>query len=371
MTSSSTARRPRGVVKISGQPAIPLSMHVVSNSHFQCDTFSFTMAAFEADGGFDLAFWGGLPAGAQAELSIGFLQEGDDVRAVPSQLQQLIFGQIDDVSVDLGQGVVTLSGRDLTALLIDNKVAKLYANQTASQIVTDLAGQVGLSTDITATKTPLGQYSRSQYTECRHDAPMWDWITTLAEAEGFDAYVTGRTLYFGPPKADNSKPYEISFSRDQMTGTQNLSIEDLQLKKALTLAKDITVTVISYDRGKKIPIKAVAKRQGAAKAASTSFRQGSTSQNYTIRRPGLTQQQALQLAQKTLADLSLHERTFSGTLPDDDGTLTSRSKVNISGTDTDWDQSYFIDTVTREFNFGQFETTITAKNHQVESQPDI
>lgn len=370
MTSNSTARRPRGLIKISGKPTIPLSMHVVSNSHFQCDTFSCTLAIYDDKAGFDLAFWGGIPAAAQAELSIGFLKDGDDVGQAPSQLQQLIFGQIDDVTVDLGQGTVSLSGRDFTALLIDNKVAKTYTDQTASQIVTDLVGQVGLTPQVTATKTPVGQYSKEQYSACKHDAPMWDWITALSEAEGFDAYVTGRTVYFGPPKADNSTPYSISFARDQMTGTQNLSVEDLQLKKALSLAKDITVTVLSYDRGKKAPIKAVAKRQGAAKSASTSFRQGSTSQNYTIRRAGMTQQQALQLAQKMLADLSLHERTFTATLPEDDGTLTSRSKVNISGTDTDWDQGYFIDTVTREFSFGQFSTSITAKNHQVESQPD-
>lgn len=368
--SNSSARRPRGIVKIGGQSSIPLSFHVVNNSHFQCDTFSFTMAVFDKAAGFDLGFWGGLAAGTEAEILLGFLQEGDDVGAKPSQLQSLISGQIDDVTVDLGQGTVSLTGRDMTALLIDNKVAKLYSNQTASQIVTDLAGQVGLTPQVTGTKTPIGQYSKAQYTDCRHDAPMWDWVTTLAEAEGFDAYVTGRTLYFGPPQADNGKPYPISFSRDPMTGLENLSVEGLELKKALTLAKDITVTVISYDRAKKHPIKAVAKRQGSAKSASTSFRQGVTSQNYTIRRSGLTQQQALELAQKTLADLSLHERTFSATIPEDDGTLTSRSKARVTGTDTDWDQDYFIDTVTREFSFGQLDTRITAKNHQVESQPD-
>lgn len=367
MTDSS-GRRPRGVVKIGGQSTLPLSFRVVNNSHFQCDTFSFSLEAFQQPDGFDLTYWGSAGGGTQAEVLIGFLQDGDDEDAMPSDLQSLVLGQIDDVSLDLDTGTVSLTGRDLTAMLIDTKVTQTWPDQTASQIVTKLAGIAGLIPQATATTLPTGKYSKGQYDALRRDVPMWDMITTLAEMEGFDAYVNGRTLYFGPAQADGD-PYVITYSRDQSSIAVNTSAVDVKLKRSLTLAKDISVTVISYNRAKKTPIKAVAKRQGAAKSASTSFRQGSTSQNYTLRRTNLTQAQAQQLAEKTLADLSTHEKTFSAVIPDDDGTLTSRSKARISGTGTDWDTDYFIDTVTREFEFGQFDTTITAKNHQIESQP--
>lgn len=371
--SQSTGRRPRGIVKINGKQTLPLKFHVLSNSHFQCDQFSFTLEAFQQPDGFGMEFWGGDGAkGCQAEIFIGFLESGDDEDATPSNLQSLLLGQVDDVEVDMDGGEVHLAGRDLTALLIDTKISQTWPDHTASQIVTDLAGQAGLAPQVTATSTPTGSYSKGQYAALGRDVPMWDLITYLAEQEGFDAYVTGRTLYFGPPQADtDSSPLSLSYSRDAQTGAINISSESLKLKRALTLAKDLTVTVLSYDRGKKTPIKAVAKRQGSAKSASTSFRQGSTSQNYTIRRAGLTQAQALQLAQKMLADLSDQERTIEAEIPTDDGTLTSRKKARVTGTDTSWDTDYFIDTITREFGFGEYRCTITGKNHQVESQPDL
>lgn len=365
--SDSTGRRPRGVVKIGGKQTLPLAFHVVNNSHFQCDTFSFQVEAFQQPDSFGLDFWG-RTGPVEVELLIGFLQPGDDEDAMPSDLQSLVLGQVDDVSADLDTGTISLTGRDLTALFIDTKVTQTWPDQTASQIVTDLATKAGLTPQVTKTSLPTGKYSQGQYDALRRDVPMWDMITTLAEMEGFDTYVTGRTLYFGPPQSVGD-PYVITYARDQSTNAVSTSTEDLKLKRALTLAKDLTVTVISYNRTKKTPIKAVAKRQGAAKSASTSFRQGSTSQNYTLRRTNLTQAQAQQLAEKTLVDLSTHEKTFSAIIPDDDGTVSSRTKARLTGTGTDWDTDYFIDTVMRDFEFGRYETSITAKNHQIESQP--
>lgn len=365
---SSQGRRPRLMVKIGGQQTVPLGAEVVNNSHFQADTFQVTLEAWQQPDGFGLDFWD--QAGTtQVEVLFGTLDDGDDENAVPSDLSSLILGSVDDVDVQTDDGNIVITGRDLTGTLIDNKIAQSFPDQTASQIVTTLAGQFGLTPQVTATKTPTGSYSNDSYSSSRRDIPVWDYITFLAEQEGFDAFVTGNALYFGPPVADSATPFAITVSQDQTSNAVDISTETLKLKRSLTLAKDITVTVISYDADKKVPIKAVAKRQGSAKAASTSFRTGAVSQNYTIRRAGLTQQQAQNLAQNTLNDLSQHERTIEFTNPFD-GTLTSRTKATVSGTNTGWDTSYFIDTVTRRYAFGTLTMTATAKNHQVESQPD-
>lgn len=365
---SSEGRRPRWVAKIGGKQTIPLSAEVVNNSHFQCDTFRLELEAWQQDEGLGIEFW--ADAGdTQVEILFGTLGPDEDADAIPSDLKSLIIGNVDDVEVRTETGVIALSGRDLTARLIDNKIAKTWPDHTASQIVTDLAGQVGLNPKVTATKTPVGKYAKDSYTALKRDVPMWDYITMLAEAEGFDAVVQGNDLYFGPPLADSKKPVEISVSRDAQTNLVNISSETLRLRRSLTLAKDITVTVLSYNAGKKQPIKAVARRQGSQKAASTSFRTGKVSQNYVIRRAGMTQQQATDLAEKTLADLSKHERTieYSDVV---DNTTTSRTKVRVTGTNTSWDTDYFIDTVTRTWGFGRHTMDVTAKNHQTESQPN-
>jgi phage protein D len=357
---TSEARRPRGFVKLNGQTVPVLSFRTVENAHFQCDTFQFEIGLWP-DG---LEAWGGDSSGIMAEVMLGFLQPGDTADAMPP-LDSLLIGEIDDVDADTIGGTVTLSGRDLTGRLIDSKVSETWPDRTASEIVTDLAGKAGLSPKVTATKVPVGKYAKDQYAALGRDVPIWDLISTLAQAEGFDAYVKGTTLYFGPAEADDGDPLEITLKDGQPIEGNVLS---LNLKRSLTLAKDITVMVISYSPRKKTPIKAVAKRQGAAKSASTSFRTGKTSQNYTIRKPGLTQQQADDLAKKTLKSLSEHERTFSANLIPDT-TTRSRGKATISGTDSGWDTSYFVDTVTRDYSAsGGLSMTVTAKNHDVESQ---
>lgn len=362
------ARRPRLVIKINGVQTLPLSAEVVNNSHFQCDTFKFEVEAWQQKDGFGLAFWDGAGS-TQVEILFGLLGPGDDATAIPDNLQSLIIGNVDDIDAQVENGVISITGRDLTSILIDNKIAQTWPDQTASQIVTKLASQYGLTPNVTATTTPVGKYSKDSYASTRRDIPIWDYITFLAEQEGFDAYVSGTTLYFGPPQPQSSTPFKISVSRVPSTNAVQVSTETLKLRRSLTLAKDIVVTVISYDAHRKTPIKVTAKRQGSAKSAKSSFVTGSTSQNYTIRRAGLTTQQAQNLAQNTLATLSQHERTIEFTNPPD-GTLASRTNATISGTDTGWDTTYWIDVVTRRYSFGSLTMTATAKNHQVESQPD-
>ncbi len=364
---TSIARRPRAFLKIAGKQTPLLTFHVLNNSHFQCDTFDFDIAAFNQPDGFGLEYWGAESLkGVQIEILSGFLEPGQGNHDIPPNLKSEIMGEVDDVDASLARGIRHVSGRDLTRRLIDNKIAKTWPDHTASQIVTDLAGQVGLTPDVMATKTPVGKYASGAYSRISRDVPMWDLITGLAREEGYDAYVSGSTLHFGPAQSDTEASFDVMVSRNGKPLT--LSVLEVHLKRSLTLAKDITVTVLSYAPSKKQPIKAVARRQGAAKSASTSFRTGSTSQNYTIRKPGLTPQQATELAQKTLQDLSRHERGLEYDLSYD-AELTSRRKTRLFGTQTDWDTSYFIDTVTRTYSFGSFTMNATAKNHEIESDP--
>lgn len=366
----SETRRPRGYASINGKMAAVLGFRTVENSHFQADTFEVKLDAWQQPDGLGVSFW--ADAGTtKVEIFLGFLGAGDPVNAQPSDLASILTGEVDDVDIDTTGGNITVTGRDLTGRLIDNKVSQNWPDRTASEIVTDLAGQVGLTPQVTKTSTPTGKYAKDQYSALGRDTPMWDLITSLANAEGFDAYVKGDTLYFGPSQVDDSNP--ISIQLDHQGDTLTANVEKVKLKRSLTLAKDITVTVLSYSPNKKVPIKAVAKRQGAQKSGSTSFRSGKTSQNYVFRRPRLTQQQATDLAEKILADLSKHERTFSADMVADT-TTRSRTKASISGTGTSFDTDYFVDTVTRDFDAdrdgeGELSMSITAKNHQVESQP--
>lgn len=360
------ARRPRAVVKVNGTTTKPLSFSVENNTNFQADTFTFELECWQQADGFGLEYWASTGT-TMIEVLIGFLQPGDDPDASPGSLQSLIIGEVDDANSDLNNGTITITGRDLTGRLIDTKTTVTSPDQTASQIVTKLAAQVGLTPQVTATTTPVGRYSKSAYAAVSREAPLWDIITTYAQQEGFDAYVTGTTLYFGPSQAESDpNPYPITVEYDDEANALNCSAETLHLKRSLTFAKDITVTVIGHSVKTGKPVKEVASRQGV-KTTKSSQSKSQPAQNYVIRKPNITAQQALELAQKTLADLTIHERTFDATNVAD-GTLTTRRKARISGTNTSFDTDYFIDKVTHAFNFGQFGMTFSGKNHPTETQ---
>ena len=79
-------------------------------------------------------------------------------------------------------------------------------------------------------------------------------------------------------------------------------------------------------------------------------------------RPNLTPNQALQLAQSRLAELTQHERVIELLMPGE-LTLTPRSMLLLTGTGTGFDQVYYIDMIERDLHLASgFTQRIRAKN---------
>jgi hypothetical protein len=79
-------------------------------------------------------------------------------------------------------------------------------------------------------------------------------------------------------------------------------------------------------------------------------------------RPNLTPQQAMTLATQTLSDLSRHERVITATMPGELD-LAPRSLVLLQGTNTEFDQTYSVDEITRQVSAGNgFVQTVRAVN---------
>jgi phage protein D len=368
----SQARRPRGMVRINGSPATLLSFEVTNKAHFGADTWKVSLEPWQQPEGFGLEYWADqAPIGSQGEVLIGFLDPTADTSAQPSEWQSLILGVVDDMTADplgasggghghVGAATLEISGRDLTALLIDTKTSNKWPDHVSSQIVGDLAGQVGLTPQVTATSTPAGQYYAGSYAALGRSIPMWDLIVGLAKNEGFDAYVTGSTLYFGPPLADNDpSPLQLQVTRTNL-GQVIGNAESLKLHRSLTLAKDISVKVLSHNTLTGKSIQATSTRAGTGKKHGKS-----TTQDYIIRRPNLSQAQAQQLADRTLGDVTFFERTLDATLEGDATLDVNSRKVNVSGTGTSFDQSYYLNTIMRKYSWQTgFSMDISAKNHQ-------
>ncbi|MGC8524353.1 MAG: phage late control D family protein [Acidibrevibacterium sp.] len=328
---------------------------VAANNHYAADRFTITIA-LGVDPVATAAFWS-----AQnfflVDLQAGFAPATAPLGAMA--WVSLIQGAVDSVQIDVLRQTVQLQGRDLTAVFIESRIQQSFANQTASDIATTLAGNHNLQAVVTPTTTPVGRYYNSEHDRITLDqfsraTTEWNLLVWLAEREGFDVFVQGTTLYFQPPNPASVPALTLSANPE----SGNANALDIVMERALTLAGDISVTVKSWNS-----------RQGAAftqtvtaSGVSALGSQGARPQSYVFVRPNLTPDEALRYATAKLQELTLHERVVIVRLPGE-LTLTPRDMIAISGTGTAFDQLYFIDTIEREIRFdGGFTERIRAKN---------
>ena len=249
------------------------------------------------------------------------------------QSSSLVQGEVDTMAMNVLNGTVELEGRDLTARLLDARTQETFSNQTASEIAETLAARHGLTANVTATSTLAGRYygnehNRITLSQFSRSTTDWDLLTFLAAREGFEVFVDGRVLNFAPLSA--------SASTLSLDPRQCIS---LNLEHSLTLAGDIDVTVKSWNTRQQSAFTQTASRSTGG-GAMTNRRQ------IVIVRPNLMPGDALQMAERVLADLSAHERVVSAELPGELD-LSPRSKILLSGTGTDFDQIYYVAEISR------------------------
>ncbi len=363
-TSSSALRAPRGVVTLNGTALDRFTdFSVINNSHYQSDTFRLSLPLYGQPSTSDWAYWS-TETDIEVSLSVAFLDQSSGALLSPTNL---LIGLADEVNVDSIRGTVTVTGRDYSSKFIDTKTTDKYPQLTASQIATKLATEQGLTPNVTDTSTPVGVYYDDEGSRLTREETEWDFLTALGQREGFQVLVQGNTLYFGPaPDLSSTPPYLIQWVPAPAGGLPSCNATSLQFSRALTIARDIVVTVLSHSRETGKSVKAEARSTNALRSGRSGRKAGA--QTYVFNLPNLTQGQAQAEANKRLLDLSRHERIVEGTLPGD-SLLTMQSVMQVIGTGTDWDQTYFLDRIEREIGFGSgYGMRFRVKNHSTYSE---
>ncbi len=344
MPSNST-RRPRLSATVNGALiATPLTARVTSNNFYAADRFHL-VAALGSSTPYD---W--LSSDRMA-VQIAVSMDGAG--------ETLIEGEADQVELDPIRRTATLTGRDLTARLIEARTQEAFSNRTASEIAEVLARRRGLSASVARTTTPVGRYWQLQRDRITLDqfsraTTEWDLLVTLAGLEGFDVWVNGRTLHFRPRTAAPAPSVTLRATR----GLANVT--GLRLERALTLARDIEVVVKSWNaRQQQAFIRRARRRRGSGPGEP---------QRYVYVVPNLTPDDALKLAQRKLEDITRHERRITADMPGE-LSLTPRQRIRLDGTGTDFDQDYWIDEITRTLHPTHgFTQTLLARNASPGSQ---
>jgi phage protein D len=339
---------------VNGQQAPGLISFTVTNSNFfTCDKWSATIALDGAGQGWGAPQWA-LQTGIDLQLCAAL--------APGAALTTIIGGTVDKAELDLDGQRVTLAGRDYSAPLIDTLTNAKYVNQTSSQVAATIAAAHGLATQITATSIPVGRYLDSETAHISDDLSEFRLLSYLAQQEGFDLYTKGRTLVFAPPQTDPN-PLILTYSY----GPPQLNSKGLRLIHDKVLGQQVvTVQVRSWNYQQKKPIIATwqsqkttvpPKGQKHATPPTMNFTRsqlqggaGAKGPFYIERRSGLTQQQADQLAQKLLKDITSNERAVEYEGPAILG-VDARRTLRLTGTNTAFDQDYTIGEVERTFGW--------------------
>jgi len=351
-------RRPRGVVRIGGQVVEGWeSWEVDNNAYRSADTFrvAFALALLRKPCDAD---WFSRQESLEVEILAGF--PADPERPDPSELDPLILGHADEVLFDPTRGTIELTGRDLTALLIDTKTSENYPEHTASQIATKLAERYELTPVVTATKTKAGDYYRYEHAVTTQQQSEWELLTQLANVEDFVLYVKGRELHFEPRPAQQADHYVIDWSAASAgRGHPVANVAAVQFSRNLTIAKGVAVEVRSWNAEHKKAFKASWPKEVKATQPGQS---AARTQLYRYAIAGLTQDKALQRAQSIYRQIVAHEMHLTASLPADN-VLDSGKTLLMRGTGTAFDQVYYPESVTRSMSISDgYRMNIRAKN---------
>ncbi|MDW3684009.1 hypothetical protein RA280_20115 [Cupriavidus sp. CV2] len=360
----------RGVVKVNGERITGWSsFEVENNSYSSADTFSCTFAANALPADRNVA-WFSQQEDMEVELFAGVPSNPNQYTA--EDLKSLICGHADQPSYDPAGGTISVSGRDLTRLFIEAKTTEKFQNKTSSQVATILAARHGLAAQVTKTTTPIGKYYEIDH-EHMHDARTeWDVLTQLARLEQYVVRVRGKTLFFEPkPDPATATPYQIIWTPpDPHTGFSTCNVTGLKLDRALTVSRGIIVTVRSWNDAAGKAFSATYPPTSQTKAQPGSVSTSAQEQTYRYSIPNLDQRQVEQHARVKYAEIIQHEMSMSFEVPAaGNDALDVTSIVQLKGTGTAWDQTYFPDSLRRRLSIGGgYQLSVSAKNHAPDSQ---
>jgi len=319
-----------------------IEVEVTCNGHFSADRLSASFA-LDASPLFGKVFWS-----SRMDIVINVLFSLNSTSFV-----SLFTGTIDTVSVNATKRLVSITGRDLSAQLIEARTQETFSNRTSSEIASLLASRHDLSTNVVPTTTPAGRYYQDEHDritlgQFSRSTTEWDLLVFLALQEGFDLSVSGTTLNFCPTNNIARTPYVITPA----------DCIDLKLNRSLTLARNVEVTIKTWNSRQKSTFSQTASGTNSAAMSSTAT---SSPLQYLFVRPNLTADQALKFAQYKLNEITMHERTIEFVMPGE-LSLNTNSPLIMAETGTEFDQIYNIDVVVRRLSLGEgFTQTVRAK----------
>jgi hypothetical protein len=318
-----TVLRPQSIVKINGQ-AIPfLDWSIDNNVAAQADTFKITFAIKKLEEvrykGVTLQeYFFFTNDDIFVEILLGF---GDDNNKLQeSSMKLMINGFADKPCWTFETDQMVLEGRDKTALFLDNKITKKFANYTVEQVIRELGAKRGLKVeiapDVAGRTMKVGKVSNGEQCLLVDDQTEWDLMTKLAKEEGRELFVRHNTLVYRNPIA----PQKLA----SFKFVWRKNMENCKLDRVFKNTKNISVTIRSWNAGMKRrneytayagPDAGRTKQQPKNKTHRKRHDTRDVDAQYTLNVPGLSPEQVKNMATQLANDIHKHELNLQFDVP--------------------------------------------------------
>jgi phage protein D len=320
-------RRPRLAASVNGIPIQGLISAQVASTNYQgADHFSLSVA-LSAESKLAANYWM-----SESRLDIQIQAQADTIDPLITLLQ----GTVDTIRMDSQRNVLVAEGRDESAALIDSRTFQTFTNQTSSEIAAAIAVKYNLSASITKTTGIIGRSD-----EDGHDLTVlgrfsrlisdWDVLAYLATREGFEFSIQSRTLIFRPVAAVVTGKY-VLHPRD---------LTRLVLSRSVTSDQPQELVVQSWDHYEQMVV--------SGRAANMQAGESGSARHVLLAAPRMGSQELDALSRHYLSEMAANGKIIEFQMPGQCG-MMARDQVIMTGTNTNFDRTYNIETIRRSFN---------------------
>lgn len=262
------------------------------------------------------------------------------------QTGTLFTGEIDDVDFDYIGRIISVSGRDKSAKLHDNKSSEKWLNKKPSEIVQDLIGRVGLSGSVSGSSVMAGKKLEQDYVFLSDNVSFGYLIHKLSQLDGARWWVDPNGQFHYQPIGSPEGTYTITINQN----AEPISADCLHLhvRRNVQAGKSIKATVKAWHPKQK---------QVFSFSSTVGGNGGPIEYNYHV--PTLEQDLVEKRAKSQAAERASHELNVNATVVGDPSVQAGMG-LQLNG--TDFDQLYEIETVHHEFGMSGHLTSIQAKS---------
>lgn len=260
----------------------------------------------------------------------------------------LITGEIDTTNFDYIGRTIRVHGRDKAAKLHENMTSEKWLNKKGSEIVSDLAGRVGLSVTAEASKLMAGKMLHQDYVRLSDNVSFAKIIHKLAEFDGARWWVDAQGTLNYVAEGSPSGTYTLNYV-PPTTGFIVADFMRLTISRNIQAGKSVEVTVKSWHPKDK---------KSYEKKSTVQGNGGPLKYNYDL--PNLKQDHVDQHAKSRANEITRNEIRLNASVVGDPSCNVSMGLV-LTGTGY-WDQQYEMDCVHHEIGMSGHRTNITARS---------